>query len=677
MEIISAAFLKLIHSSQRIRGVHPRPRCTPSLTDVVELAIVSFYSQPVFDYSNKLISVLEKRRAIELQGDALIISDVVAVSQYKTKANIDHLPPEIVAKIDGSVQFLRQSLEEGTSIYGVNTGFGGRADTSTTAAGTLQVALLQMQLSAVLPVSGADNIAKDNKEFQYQMSIPDGVDTATLSMPESWVQGHSAVCLDIIKDILKFLEHDLVPLVPLRGSISASGDLCPLSYIAGALEGNPDVRVWWRDGSARKNPGLLNGTGFPVAVAAIAHHKAETLATLAQILTAMGVEALLGTAESFDPFIAAVRLHSGQIEVAHNIRAFLKGSKLARFHHASSTSGHLRQYQYALRTSSQWLRPGLEDMALSRCQLEIELNSTTDNPLVDVEHEQIHHGGNFQASSLELLDSRLAYNLPPSLAVDEPSLSYSMKGVDINMASYMSELAYIANLVSNHVHSAEMSNQSLNSLALISARYTHTAVDLVSLMSSAYLCCLCQALDLRAMNRGFIARLKPELEDAQLAELHISIWKSLQDSLAASTSKDSSERFFGVAQPVQHIVISYLATSTTPPPKCLNIITTWTATLAETLKTIFNANRTSYLTNPDATPYLGNASKCMHLFGIVDHPNFGSGSVEDNIKRNTGSRISCIYRAIRDGSIVEPVLGCLKGVGEVDRNGAGGARAKL
>ncbi|KAL5316652.1 hypothetical protein ACEPPN_015701 [Leptodophora sp. 'Broadleaf-Isolate-01'] len=376
-----------------------------------------------------------------------------------------------------------------------------------------------MQLSAVLPVSGADNIAKDNKEFQYQMSIPDGVDTATLSMPESWVQ---AVCLDIIKDILKFLEHDLVPLVPLRGSISASGDLCPLSCIAGALEGNPDVRVWWRDGSARKllpadralkciglapvkfGPkeilGLLNGTGFSVAVAAIAHHQAETLATLAQILTAMGVEALLGTAESFDPFIAAVRLHSGQIEVAHNIRAFLKGSKLARFHHASSTSGHLRQYQYALRTSSQWLRPGLEDMALSRCQLEIELNSTTDNPLVDA------------AQSSELLDSRLAYNLPPSLAVDEPSLSYSMKGVDINMASYMSELAYIANLVSNHVHSAEMSNQLLNSLALISARYTHTAVDLVSLMSSAYLCCLCQALDLRAMNGGFIVRLKPELE---------------------------------------------------------------------------------------------------------------------------------------------------------------------
>lgn len=178
------------------------------------------------------------------------------------------------------------------------------------------------------------------------------------------------------------------------------------------------------------------------------------------------------------------------------------------------------------------------------------------------------------------------------------------------------------------------------------------------------------------------------ISDAQLAELHISIWKSLQDSLAASTSKDSSERFFGVAQPVQHIVIGYLATSTTPPPKCLNIITTWTATLAETLKTIFNANRKPYLANPDATPYLGNASKCMHLFvrneldvpmhrGIVDHPNFGSGSAEDNIKRNTGSRISCIYRAIRDGSIVEPVLGCLKGVGEVDRNGAGGARAKL
>lgn len=427
----------------------------------------------------------------------------------------------------------------------------------------------------------------------------------------------------------------------------------------------------------------------------------------------MGVEALLGTAESFDPFIAAVRPHPGQTEVARNIRRFLGGSKLVHFHREESGPGHLRQDRYALRTSSQWLGPGLEDMALARRQLEVELNSTTDNPLIDVENKQIHHGGNFQALSVtsstektrtslekigrmifaqssELLNCRLAYNLPPNLAVDEPSLSYPMKGVDINMAAYMSELAYIANPVSNQVHSAEMSNQSLNSLALISARYTHTAVDLVSLMSSAYLYCLCQALDLRAMDVQFMARLRPAVElltsqrlgaiisDPQIAKLNESIWEALQESLAATISKDSSERFHIVAHSVQHLTVQHMAASTSFPTDSLDVITRWTATLADTLKTIFCANRNSYLANPDATPYLGRASRCMYLFvrkelrvplhkGIVDHPTFGDMSAEQKLtKRNTGSRISCIYKALRDGRMERLILECVEDAGEAD-----------
>ncbi|PVH82587.1 putative phenylalanine ammonia-lyase [Cadophora sp. DSE1049] len=688
---------------------------------------------------------MTRRNAIKLKGDSLAISDVVAVAQYKANANVDDLPSEVAAKIEESVQFLRKSLEQGHSIYGVNTGFGGSADTNTTATDTLQVALLQMQLCAINPSSDAYDNAE--KTSHYQMSSCTGVDVATLSMPESWVRaamlvrcnsllrGHSAVRVDVIKSILKLLEHDLVPLVPLRGSVSASGDLCPLSYIAGALEGNPDVRVWFGCNSDRKllgadqalrsigmtpirfGPkeilGLLNGTAFSVSVATLAQNQAESLTILAQILTAMGVEALLGTAESFDPFIAAVRPHLGQIEVARNIQKFLRGSKLAHFHHEETGPGHLRQDRYALRTSSQWLGPGLEDMTLSRRQLEIELNSTTDNPLIDVENKQIHHGGNFQASSVtsstektrtalekigkmifaqssELLDSRLALNLPPNLAVDEPSLSYPMKGVDINMAAYMSELAYIANPVSNHVHSAEMSNQSLNSLALISARYTHTAVDLVSLMSSAYLYCLCQALDLRAMDVQFKARLRPEVEritsrafggimpDAQLAKLHDSIWEALQESLAATTSRDSSERFHVVAQSVQHIVVQHLATSSHASASPLDLFTKWTATLADTLKTTFCTNRTSYLANPDAVPYLGKASRRMYLFvrkelgvplhkGIIDHPTFGAMSAEEKMKkRNTGSRVTCIYQALKDGRMAAPILECLKDAGEAD-----------
>lgn len=389
-----------------------------------------------------------------------------------------------------------------------------------------------MQLCAVLPV--AENIASPS----HQVTLSDWSAISKLSMPEEWVRaamvvrcnsvlrGHSAVRLEVIQAIINLLEHNLIPLVPLRGSISASGDLCPLSYIAGVLEGNPDVKVWSGSKNERKlipanealqqvglgsvdfGPkeilGLINGTAFSAGIASLAQHHADLLVLLAQVLTAMGVEALLGALDSFDPFIAAVRPHRGQIEVARNINAFLDGSDFIRTSKHHGCGDGLRQDRYALRTSSQWLGPVLEDMSLAREQIEVELNSTTDNPLINVAEQHCHHGGNFQASSVasstektriglekigkmlfaqsaELLDSRLAYNLPPNLAADEPSLSYTLKGVDINMAAYYSELAFLANPVSNHVQTAEMSNQPLNSLALISARYTHIAVDISTL----------------------------------------------------------------------------------------------------------------------------------------------------------------------------------------------------
>ena len=117
----------------------------------------------------------------------------------------------------------------------------------------------------------------------------------------------------------------------------------------------------------------------------------------------MGVEALCGTDESFAPFIAAVRPHSGQVEAAHNIFFFLHGSKLTVSHSGTDhlvDDGSLRQDRYSIRTASQWLGPQIEDLNLAHEQLSIELNSTTDNPLIDSVGQRIYHGGNFQAMAI-------------------------------------------------------------------------------------------------------------------------------------------------------------------------------------------------------------------------------------------------------------------------------------
>jgi phenylalanine ammonia-lyase len=686
---------------------------------------------------------------------------------YGTIAALD-TSPDLVERTKASVNFLTEALEQGRSVYGqpflfssiifgakmdtgVTTGFGGSADTSTTSREALQTALIQMQTCAVLPVQPGNRPVENSSQTRPVFSNGDTL--ATLSMPEAWVRGtmlvrcnsllrgHSAVRLSVIETLAKLLQNDIIPLVPLRGSISASGDLCPLSYIAATLEGNPDVYVWSGKHRDRKlvsadtalrqlnimpisyGPkealGILNGTACSVTVAALAQHQADNLAVFSQVLTAMGVEALLGTVGSFDPFIAAVRPHRGQVEVARNILSFLKGSKLARGETDYRVrESHLRQDRYALRTASQWIGPQLEDLCLAREQLEVELNSTTDNPLLEVSRSKVHHSGNFQAAavtsstekarsalqmigkllfsqSTELLDTSLSNGLPPNLAADEPSLSYTCKGIDINMAAYMSELAFLANPISSDVQSAEMSNQSVNSLALISARYTHMAIDVLSLMSSAYLYSLCQALDLRAMNGLFLRKLRPGIEQLTMsifgrlfspdvaAALQSSVWSAIATGLESTTIKDSSERFIAVANFAQPTLIKAVRSAkqglkyapdngrSNHHPDGLLLVSSWSDQVAALAKEIFISNREAYMVNPDATPCLGVASKRMYKFvreelgvpfhrGLADHPTSNGGEDKARKLRTTGSQISIIFEALRDETLIIPVIAYLR-----------------
>ena len=116
------------------------------------------------------------------------------------------------------------------------------------------------------------------------------------------------------------------------------------------------------------------------------------------------------------------------------------------------------------------------------------------------------------AQSTELVNPAFNNGLPPNLTADEPSQSFLLEGIDISMASMQSELGFSSTPVASHVQNAEMGDQSINSLALLSARYTHTALNVMSQMSAAYLFALCQALDLRALNIRFLAALEPEIE---------------------------------------------------------------------------------------------------------------------------------------------------------------------
>lgn len=562
--------------------------------------------------------------------------------------------------------------------------------------------------------------------------------------PESWVRasmlirlnslanGASGVRFSTINTLVQLLEKNIVPRIPLRGSISASGNLSPLSYIGGVMQGKPTVTAWIGDIFSgerhiaradlalamhfidpvelgpKEGLAIVNGTAISAGVGALAIHEALFQIGLSQILTAMSVEALSGTDESFDPFFAHVRPHPGQTEIAQNIYAFLSQSSLVN--RREGTDGNsLRQDRYSIRTASQWIGPVLEDVLLAHEQLRIEFNSVTDNPLIDVKSGRILHGGIFQAKCVtsavekirqgcqsigrmlsvqcaELINPMTNRGLPPNLAVDEPSESFVWKGPDIMIAALQSELGFLANPVGTHVQTAEMGNQALNSLALISCRYTLDALEVLAQMSAVDLLALCQAFDLRAMNIIFLEDLRPQFstifatsfekllsEPDQILALQESLWDAFKIQLDRSTSADSAERFKSAVDSLQPGLLRFLC----PHYASVTAIQSWSEEFSSVALQRFLENRDHYFNRPDATPYLGVASRHMYKFvrsslrvpflredtlrvGEIKSLVYQSNDSEDPI--TVGSLVTLIYQSIRSGQLYSAVADCFREV---------------
>jgi phenylalanine ammonia-lyase len=513
-------------------------------------------------------------------------------------------------------------------------GYGGSADSRTHNMHALQQALLQHQQCGVLPVPASFPAMSPSR---VGSSLP--LSTHQLSQPEAWVRGamlvrlsslvrgHSGVRFLVLERMQKILEENIVPVVPLKSSISASGDLSPLSYIAGCIAGQEGIYAWvdGPDGSRVMQPcdqvlksrgipatvfepkealGILNGTAFSTSVASLAIYDASMLCLLTQVTTAMSVEALYGTDASFASFIHDVcRPHPGQIETASTILSLLDGSSFAAHHaneeaiHMDADVGSLRQDRYPLRTSAQWIGPQSEDLLQSWKTIETEISSTTDNPLIEVldNHDSIiHHGGNFQAMAIsntmektrlslhhfgkltfqqmtELINPAMNRGLPSNLAATNPSLNFHAKGIDIALAAVTAELGYLANPVTTHVQAAEMGNQAVNSMALVSARYTVEAIETLSLLMAWSLYLLCQALDLRALQKktaiqvadGITASIKrffsTWIDEANQLDLAEKVNKRLNKRMDETSARDLEARLHDAYMNAGYELVEYFS----------------------------------------------------------------------------------------------------------------------
>lgn len=539
----------------------------------------------------------------------------------------------------------------------------------------------------------------------------------------------------LLERLAQLLNNDVVPRLPLRAAISGIGDISPQAYLASVLAGKPSVQAWIGDriqGGRRLVPAdealsyaeiepleirakeglaLIMGASVSAGIASLAIHEAICLAATSQVLTAMSAEALCTLDMCFHQLASDLRPHPGQAECTTNLRSFVQGSKLIVWNSARDTFSQ-RTDKYAIRTAPQWIGPCLEDIQLSHFQILTEINSATDTPLIDPEGSFIH-GGNFQAKSVasamekvrqvaqslgqmlfaqctEIINPETSKGLPPYLAVDEPNESGLFKGPDMLIAGLQSELGFLANPVSTHIQYAEMGYQAINSLALLSARYTITSLDVLAQLAAAHVVCLCQALDLRALHLQFLYALAPKFKfltrrclsectepptpgsDGPGAGIAYDLWLALSDRINMTTHLDTRTRFSVALDYLQTVFLRSLPSNS----RSLEAVQQWNADCVNEAYATHSAVRARYLANPDATPILGNASKRCYTFvrrelevPFAGNEYFRTAEMDDGTRlgngvkfKTMGSMISAVYDSMQNGGFYAAVVDCFEKV---------------
>jgi len=338
-----------------------------------------------------------------LTGDDLVIADVWAVAVQRAPVALTDSAREQMRAAREIVERAAHGTKEHT--YGVNTGFGRFVSRSIPEelAEELQLRLLRSHACGV--------------GEPYQDDI---VRAAMLLRANALAKGFSGARVATVELLVECLNRDLLPYVPSRGSVGASGDLAPLAHLALPLTGEGEA---WVEGKrmpgaealaavglepvrlqAKEGLSLVNGTQFMTAFGALGLVRAERLAKTADLACAQSLEALQGSRTSFLPQVHAARPLRGQVDSAANVLQLLEDSAINEAHRWCDKV----QDAYSLRCAPQVHGAGRDLLDYATYTIATELNSATDNPLVLVEDDLLVSNGNFHGQPLAFALDALA-----------------------------------------------------------------------------------------------------------------------------------------------------------------------------------------------------------------------------------------------------------------------------
>jgi histidine ammonia-lyase len=351
---------------------------------------------------------------IQLDGQRLTLEQIADVAYGRAQAT---LSAAARVRIEAARRVVEQIVKENRTVYGVNTGFGRLSDVRIE-----RSELQQLQLNLVR--SHACGVGNPLSEAESRAML--------LLRTNVLACGLSGARVEVVDTLIQMIERGVVPVIPEKGSVGASGDLAPLAHLALVAIGEGEAfyrserlkgdEALQRAGidpiqlEVKEGLALLNGTQAMGAVGALALERAERVTRLADVAGAMSLEALKGTPVPFDQRIHEARPHRGQLDVATHLRTLLEDSEIRQSHVENDPRV---QDAYSLRCMPQV--HGAVRGALSHVRevVEIETGSGTDNPLVFAETGDVLSGGNFHGAPLALAFDYAALALTDLMSIVE------------------------------------------------------------------------------------------------------------------------------------------------------------------------------------------------------------------------------------------------------------------